>query len=697
MIAGPMGHVPALDGIRGLAVLAVVAHHLDHLTGGYLGVDAFFVLSGFLITGLLVDEAHWSAPGRIDLARFWTRRIKRLFPALAIVLVTVVVVEAFVVTASANMPSEPLSALLYVYNWSALADGVDYWSALSTPSPLRHMWSLAIEEQFYLVWPLVVVAVFAVVRRRTARTSAGAGADAWTATAVRAVGVVAAVLAVVSIVVAQLVHDPDNTLRVYYGTDARISSILFGAVAAIVVRNLPPAGPAVQRLVGAIALLATCAVGVAWVVLSGTSPVLYRGGLVAAGVAVAFIVASLLVAPRSLLARALSIAPLRWCGLVSYGLYLWHWPIIVWLSPGRTGLDGLSLLLLRTAVIVTLTVLSYVLVEQPIRRARWGVAPTLTVAGLALVGLIVVTVAASTTVTDRIEQPAAGTRSTVPIPPPPTTMSSTPTVSTVPTMVPSTVLPAESPEATNPTDGSATADQPSTSTAAVADEGNAPPAPAPVRLMVVGDSGAYFLGEELLAVAPGGAAVLPRGTVGCGIANVGGGVYTDDGTFLADPEGCHDWPTAWAADIAAFQPTQVLLVLSWPGIGDREIDGRRLHPCDAAFDAFYAEQVGEAISVAGATGAEVIVATAPYYVGADGGAIEADRIDCLNETMTTVSSERGATVLDLAEWTCPDARCRVTADGSTLRPDGLHFAGDGGRVAAEWVLGELARSATGDP
>ncbi len=226
-----MGHVPALDGIRGLAVLAVIAHHLGHLRGGYLGVDAFFVLSGFLITGLLVDEVRFgsggsgSGGGRIDLGRFWTRRVKRLFPALALVVVVVVLVESFIVSdPRASLRREVLSALLYVYNWNALADNIDYWSSFASPSPLQHMWSLAIEEQFYLVWPLVVVAVIWWVRRRAAGRAPNGRPDgvAWIDRSVVAIGVTAAVLAVTSVVIAQIVHDPENLLRVYYGTDTRI-------------------------------------------------------------------------------------------------------------------------------------------------------------------------------------------------------------------------------------------------------------------------------------------------------------------------------------------------------------------------------------------------------------------------------------------------------------------------------------------
>jgi peptidoglycan/LPS O-acetylase OafA/YrhL/lysophospholipase L1-like esterase len=671
-VVGRLGHVPALDGIRGIAVLAVIAHHLDHMAGGYLGVDAFFVLSGFLITGLLVDEARFgkgtavaggTTTGRIDLGRFWTRRVKRLFPALALFLVVVVIVEAFVVDGARTLRREVFASLFYLYNWNALVEGIDYWSSLAAPSPLRHMWSLAIEEQFYLLWPLVVVAVFALVRRRSPHGS-------WTSVAMARVGVVAAVLAVASMAVAQLVYDPNDVLRVYYGSDARFAAILFGATAAVIVRRLPEPSAAAQRVVGVAGLVLLIPLAWMWISLEGTSTLLYRGGLIGAGLAVTFVVAAVVIAPASGLARLMSIRPLRWCGLISYGLYLWHWPIIVWITPERTGLEGVSLFAVRTTLTVGVTLASYFLLEQPIRRSSIGNGRTALSAMAVLVGVLAITLFATASMKPALEQPAAGTRSTVPIPPPP-------------------------PEASQPEASPGSPIAPDLAPAQSGSDGE-PTGPRPLeRLMVVGDSGAWFLGEQLATDPPPGVIVLPRGVVGCGIANVGGGSVTDDGTFLPDPEGCENWPTDWQADLQAFQPDHVLLALSWPGIGNREVDGELVHPCEAAFDEFYAQRMARAIEVAGSTGADVVVATAPYYVGAASSAISPERIDCLNEIMVSTSRALGASVLDLARWTCPGTECRDSIDGAELRPDGLHFDGEGGQIAADWIFEQLLAGTTG--
>ncbi len=668
-------HVPALDGIRGVAVLGVVLYHLGHLDGGYLGVDAFFVLSGFLITGLLIDEAQRSGdadrPARIALGAFWVRRAKRLFPALLVVLAAVVVMEGWLLEDGLDGPTlrvETLSGLLYVYNWQAIANDVDYWAAFQAPSPLQHLWSLAIEEQFYVLWPLVVAGlVWWLARRRTGGTRL---------TPAAAIGVAAAVGAAASALVAQLVHDPDEPLRVYYGTDTRIAAILFGAVAAALVRTHPLRTRRARRLLGAAALVLVVPIAWAWIALDGLSPVLYRGGLVATGLATTVVIAAVVVSPRSLVARVASWGPLRWCGLVSYGLYLWHWPVIVWATPERTGVHGWPLLVLRVAVFTALTVVSYVLVEQPIRRSSPSGRRTVAVALPALVavgGLAVVATVGASVVSER---PAAGARSTEPIPEPPPTTAATAPPATATTDPGGTRAPDAPGGTVTATDGTA-----------AATDGTEPPA-APARVMVVGDSGAYFMGPLLEAAAPQ-VEVLQRGVVGCGIANAGGGSWSEGFGFLADPEGCEEWPARWSADAEQFRPDVVLVLLGWPGIGDRDLDGARRHPCDPVFDAYYEDRLELAVESAGAGGGDVTLVTVPYPVGDAGSALAVERVDCLNQSTTSVAARTGASVLDLAGWLCPTTECRREIDGQELRPDGVHFDGPGGEVVAGWILDRL--------
>jgi len=222
--------VPAIDGLRGIALLGVLAFHANGaLRGGYLGVDLFFVLSGFLITRILLAEQQ--ATGRIDLRSFWVRRARRLFPAL-LALMPAIGLYAYFLTPPAGLAgirADALSTLGYVANWSAIFSHRSYWELFRSPSPLEHTWSLAIEEQFYVVWPLVV---FLVLRRFGAR----------------ALFAVAAGLAALSMVAMVALFDPERTMRVYYGTDTRAATILAGAAFACVAPSSPAVGRAAALL-----------------------------------------------------------------------------------------------------------------------------------------------------------------------------------------------------------------------------------------------------------------------------------------------------------------------------------------------------------------------------------------------------------------------------------------------------------------
>ncbi|PRX97992.1 acyltransferase family protein [Allonocardiopsis opalescens] len=356
--AGPKRHLPALDGLRGAAITGVLLFHTGLLPGGFLGVDLFFALSGYLITGLLLREV--AATGTVSLPGFWGRRVRRLLPALAVMLAGVTVAvwavgpPGLVRTTLADGPWVQLNLV----NWHLLAESAGYWDRLGAARVFGHLWSIAVEEQFYLVWPLLVLVL--------ARTGAGGRAD-------RRVAVAAALISVGSLVLMAVLADPADPTRVYTGTDTRAFSLLLGALAAT-----RPARAALDRVLGrrpgpAAALLAA-GIGAAWALVHGTGqPWLYTGGLFAHSLASALLIAVCARAPRTAVARALAWGPLRWLGLVSYSLYLWHWPVIVLLSPQVTGLDGWGWTAMVWAVSIGLAALSKYLVEDPIRfRAAWA-------------------------------------------------------------------------------------------------------------------------------------------------------------------------------------------------------------------------------------------------------------------------------------------------------------------------------------
>jgi peptidoglycan/LPS O-acetylase OafA/YrhL len=353
---GRTPHLPALDGLRGVAILGVLLFHTGHLSGGFLGVDLFFALSGYLITELLLREIKTT--GAVSLVAFWGRRVRRLLPALVTVLAGVSVLvwavgpPDLVRTTLADGPWVQLNLV----NWHLLAESAGYWDRFGSQRVFEHLWSIAVEEQFYLVWPPVLLVI-----ARCARRVAG-----WVA-AVAATASVGSLALMVT-----LVGDADPS-RVYTGTDTRAFSLLLGAGVAT-----PPVRAVLARSAGrwpgtAPALLAA-GIGVSWALTDGTtSRWLFTGGLFAHSLAAALLIGLCVHAPRAWVARVLACPPLRWSGLLSYSLYLWHWPVFVLLSPARTGLDGLPRTLVVLAVSIGLATLSKHLVEDPIRfRARWA-------------------------------------------------------------------------------------------------------------------------------------------------------------------------------------------------------------------------------------------------------------------------------------------------------------------------------------
>ena len=351
-----MPYLPALDGIRALAVLAVVVFHANEswLTGGFLGVDVFFVVSGFLITALLVGERERS--GRVDLRAFWARRARRLLPALALVLaVTTLYAVAVLGDQLLTHLREVLAAVAYVTNWDLILRDISYFEAFERPSQLRHLWSLAVEEQFYLLWPLLFAALSRFVSRR-------------------ALLAIVLALATASLIwMTQLYQPGEDPSRVYFGSDPRAFTILLGVALGLVWRpwrwQWPDARPRLGRLLDALGILGLAAVVLIMQQGHWREAWLYPWGLLGASAAAAVLIAAV-ARRRSDAGRALSLPPLRWLGTRSYGVYLWHWPVLLALKY-EFDLSGWQLFAIGTALSVALAELSYRLVETPIRRREF--------------------------------------------------------------------------------------------------------------------------------------------------------------------------------------------------------------------------------------------------------------------------------------------------------------------------------------
>jgi peptidoglycan/LPS O-acetylase OafA/YrhL len=361
-----MRYMPGLDGLRAFAVTAVLLYHadLEWMPGGFLGVDVFFVISGYLITSLLLAE--FRNQGRIGLGQFYLRRARRLLPALFLLLGVVgLFAIVFLPDEVTKLRSDVVAALLYGTNWWQIFRNVSYFEAAGRPPLLQHLWSLAVEEQFYLIWPLLLTGMFKLWngRRRPLLL------------ATIAMVVVSALLMIVLSISRGYPIENDPS-RVYYGTDTRAFTMLIGAVLAMVwapwrlSAKTTLGGRAVLDAVGLVGIL-----GLAWMFLnvSEFSNNLYRGGFLVCSVLSAMVIA-VTVHPAADLSRwFLGRQPMRWIGERSYGIYLWHWPVFMITRPVLDiGLTGTPNLILRLSVTLALAELSFRYVEQPIRQGALG-------------------------------------------------------------------------------------------------------------------------------------------------------------------------------------------------------------------------------------------------------------------------------------------------------------------------------------
>jgi peptidoglycan/LPS O-acetylase OafA/YrhL len=364
----PFRHIPALDGLRGLAVAAVVLYHFapQLVPAGFIGVDVFLVLSGFLITSLALEEVDrtkaMSAPG------FFARRARRLLPAAITTIVVVVIIARILDHGSvdSSLRGHAVASLTYIANWWSIAQHNSYQAAFGAESPLNHFWSLAVEEQFYLVFPIALIGVIALLKRRI-----GLHRLAHIALVGATVGAIA------SCALMWILRTPGtDPSRVYLGTDTRSQALFVGIAIACIVRlwpvhSLQRASRAILTVAALLALATLVGIAVA---ADFRSNWLYTGGFLLVAVTTGIVVLALN-GHNSFLSKALSLKWLRTLGLVSYGLYLWHWPVKVFvtqqrlhLSDDRTG--RIELFVIRCALTAAATALSWYLIEQPFRRKK---------------------------------------------------------------------------------------------------------------------------------------------------------------------------------------------------------------------------------------------------------------------------------------------------------------------------------------
>ncbi len=617
---------PGLDGLRAIAVLVVMAYHggVTGLRGGFLGVDIFFVLSGYLITTLLLVE--FSSTQTIALLAFWARRARRLLPALGVLLLGVLLYSAIVAEADrlGTIRGDAISSITYLANWRFVFSNQSYFSQFVTPSPLRHVWSLAIEEQFYFIWPLVMIGLLK-LRVRLAPMALIFSAAALGST----------------ILMAILFSAGSDSSRVYYGTDTRAQALLVGATLAVGLLHLR--SQTTRRISSAVWVRAGVG-GAAILILMlilvrDRASWMYYGGYLVAALATAAVIAASIQPSRNVIRAALSPKPLRWIGTISYGLYLWHWPVFLTLTSSRTGLSGLALLVLRLAITFTIAAASFYFIELPIRQRRWDRGPRHAV----LVSVMTAGVLAGLFILLPVLRPAT---------------------------TPNTAVAIKVSGATTP----------------------------PARVLVVGDSVAQTLGLGFERGANDlGIEFFNRGQLACGLAEAGrlnrGGRWVD-----VEPS-CANWKKDWAGYINELKPEVSLVLFDVFVVSDLELNGRELPFGRAASDKYLTNQLAKGVDILRAGGGSVVLLTSPYNdrperVGQPIEWTEDDpaRINHWNELLHKYVKDRNdpqVTVVDVNEYLSPKGKYANELDGVELRYDGVHFNPDAGKLLFGWLVPKL--------
>lgn len=348
-------YITGLDGLRAFAVLAVIAYHLNipYSAGGFLGVTVFFVLSGYLISSLLLSE--WDQTQKIDLRQFWIRRAKRLLPAMFLLLIALNIATPLLrPELITNLRQDTIAATFYYSNWHYIFQELSYFETFEKPSLLTHFWSLAIEEQFYIFWAVVILFFLKIVKSR------------------KAIFLSIIIASIVSAVWMMLLYDPNfDPSRVYYGTDTRIFSLLIGASFAFIA----PQQPITKFKKWTFEIMATIGLAIFLFMIYYTNQYdsfVYEGGMALISLSTAGLVLSLTLSPSGIVNKILEWKPLKWIGVRSYGIYLWHYPIILYMNPNvNTGGMDVYKVSLEITLTFIIAAISYTYVEKPIRHGAF--------------------------------------------------------------------------------------------------------------------------------------------------------------------------------------------------------------------------------------------------------------------------------------------------------------------------------------
>ncbi len=647
-----IGYMPALDGMRGLYVLlGPLAYHFAPywISGGILGIDLFFVLSSFLIITIALNE--FDKTGRIDIGAYASRRVRRLVPALCVTLIVLAFFTAFVIDESKIdlWTGGIASSMSYVANWREIFAGTDYFAQFqfSNPNPMRHVWSFAIEEQFYLFAPFFVIVCLKWLSKTwlLILSSVGAVVSAWWMA---------------------VVHDPadpQTISRAYYGTDTRAFALLVGIAMAVVCWQYgPPRTKRGQVLTQVLGLAATVVfTWLMFVIDERTSWMFEKGGFFLVAVLSAFMTRAV-TQTSGWMHPLFTLKPLKWVGKLGYGLYLYHWLIFIVVDRNKQekGLNGARDLILGFGLTIAVAAVSWKVIEQPFLKGRWK-GWRLAAGVFASVGIVFGLLLYAHTV--RLDG------------------SSTAAAASGPRC--------EVPAGSDPVRVLVVGDSVMLQMGAALQQWCADN---PGQIAVFSNAhvgcGTTRFGQKEYE--------LPTGEIATGSHGAGGDGVEICGTW-ADP-----WPpddvgdpdvVSWVSALGAFQPDVVVTYPSpWDSI-DRQVDSLGpdfLRPGDATYDAYIQSEYTEAFDLLTSTGARLVVLESPHLAQNPTPYNGPERIDRVNEIVMPLAEAAGATTIDYpAEF----LGAYGGEDSTELRDDGVHLTADGQRLLAEWLVPQLMAEA----
>lgn len=649
----PMGYQPALDGLRALSVIAVIFYHanLAWLPGGFIGVEIFFVVSGYLITALLIGERVGT--GKIGLRQFWVRRARRLLPALGAMLLATAIAVAFVKPEFAPAFRRDIAAaLLYFSNWWQIFFVTVPYFAPADPPILRHLWSLSVEEQWYLLWPIVFGVV---LNRKKVR--------------LRISGSVVVLLAIAIMAGTALAYRADDETRtnfLYLSTLTRSTGLLCGAGLAFFWRPFlaRPFHGVVRFVAEAASLVAIATLGLVAAFIGVVDARLYRGGLAAATIASCVLISVVVHPTPTFFKRIFSIPLIVEIGRRSYGLYLWHWPIFV-LFGARDSVDSLAVAM---AVTVAVNEISYVFIEQPARSGALGmlwrnraqlsamrrlpvIAATLAVtAAIAVTSVRISGIQAIDLSIDTGNQDLAFVVPTTIVTA--TTVALTPQVSTTTTI-----------------------------------------AKLPRKLVIVGDSQAHALAVNKPSGIEKTFTISDGSIDGCGVYDRGVGVGGSSGKFRRNFVHCVGFEKKWAGSATKAKADVALVVIGAWEVLDVQVNGFTFKLGTAPADTFFTTQLNRGIAALRKTGATVALLEVACMrpIDSAGGPVPAlpqraddARTGHLNELMRAIASpdEDGVYFVTGPKQWCAD---KTIASNTAYRWDGVHVYRPGAKLIFETI------------